>query len=86
MQEEDLNSFIYKSSTFEKSTSLEPIEDKRYKSNLAKSMNEPPQIHLFNLNEEEDRDKEAVIACMRKYAKLWKNLFNRYANSGFSAK
>jgi hypothetical protein len=38
------------------------------------------------LDEEEDRDREAVQSFMKKYAKLWKNLYYKYANSGFSAK
>ena len=40
----------------------------------------------MNLDEEEDRDKEAVNMFMKKYSKLWKNLFYKYCNSGFSAK
>jgi len=38
------------------------------------------------LAEEEDRDREAVEACLKKFAKLWRNLFSKYANSGFSSK
>lgn len=45
-----------------------------------------PQISLFDLDEEEDRDKEAVEMFMKKYAKLWKNLYYKYGNSGFSSK
>ena len=45
-----------------------------------------PQIKLIDLNEEEERDNEAVILFMKKYAKLWRNLFHKYANSGFSSK
>ncbi len=41
---------------------------------------------LLDLNEEEERDKEAANAIMKKYSKLWKNLFYKYANSGFSSK
>ena len=45
-----------------------------------------PAIRLFNLDEEEERDREAVTVFMKKYAKLWRNLFYKYANSGFSVK
>ena len=45
-----------------------------------------PQLVLLDLELEEERDKEAVTAFMKKYAKLWKNLFSKYANSGYSAK
>jgi hypothetical protein len=29
---------------------------------------------------------EAVKMCMKKYHKLWKNLFSKYANTGFTTK
>lgn len=45
-----------------------------------------PEIGLVDLAEEEDRDKDAVEACMKKFAKLFRNLFTKYANSGFSSK
>ena len=45
-----------------------------------------PEIKLLNLDEEEDRDKEAMLLIMKKYAKLWKNLYYKYSNSGFSSK
>ena len=38
------------------------------------------------MNEEEERDKEAVNYFMKKYAKIWRNLFHKYANSCFSSK
>jgi len=41
---------------------------------------------LINLDEEEDRDKEAINMMMKKYAKLWKNLYYKYSNSGFNSK
>ena len=44
------------------------------------------QIKLLNLDEEEDRDKEAMTLLMKKYTKLWKNLYYKYVNSGFSSK
>jgi hypothetical protein len=40
----------------------------------------------LDLNEEEGRDKEAVEEYLKKYAKLWKNLFYKYANCGYSSK
>ncbi len=45
-----------------------------------------PEIKLLNLDEEENRDKEAMIIMMRKYGKIWKNLYYKYSNSGFSSK
>jgi uncharacterized protein YcbX len=38
------------------------------------------------MEEEEERDKLGVSEFMKKYAKLWRNLFSKYANSGFSSK
>ncbi len=45
-----------------------------------------PEIKLLNLDEEENRDKDSMLAIMKKYAKLWKNLYYKYSNSGFSSK
>lgn len=45
-----------------------------------------PSIKLIELDDEEERDREAVGMFMKKYAKLWKNLYSKYSNSGFSAK
>jgi hypothetical protein len=45
-----------------------------------------PEIKLLNLEEEENRDKDGMLAIMKKYAKLWKNLYYKYSNSGFSSK
>lgn len=45
-----------------------------------------PNISLWDLDAEEDRDKEAVLYFMKKYGKLWRNLFYKYANSGYSSK
>jgi hypothetical protein len=45
-----------------------------------------PVIRLLDLEEEEERDKETVNEFMKKYSKLWRNLFYKYANSGFSSK
>ena len=45
-----------------------------------------PEIKLLNLDEEEDRDREAMTLIMKKYSKLWKNLYYKYSNSGFNSK
>jgi hypothetical protein len=45
-----------------------------------------PQVRILDLDEEEDRDREAVTTYMKKYAKLWRNLYYKYGNSGFSSK
>jgi hypothetical protein len=45
-----------------------------------------PEIELFDFQEEEQRDVEAIKIFMKKYSKLWKFYFNKYANIGFSAK
>jgi hypothetical protein len=33
---------------------------------------------VLDLDDEEDRDKEAVNEFMKRYAKLWRNLFAKY--------
>lgn len=45
-----------------------------------------PDIKLIILEEEEDRDREAMQLAMKKYSKLWKNLYYKYSNSGFNPK
>lgn len=45
-----------------------------------------PEIELFDFEEEEQREVVAIKLFMKKYAKLWKFYFNKYANIGFSAK
>jgi hypothetical protein len=40
-----------------------------------------PEISLFNFEEEEDWDVHAVKIFMKKYSRLWKFLYNKYANS-----
>ena len=37
------------------------------------------------LDEEEDRDRDTVLEYMRKYQKLWRNIFAKYANTGHKA-
>jgi hypothetical protein len=41
---------------------------------------------LVDLNQEEDRDREIIVAFMRRNAKIWKFLFGRYANQCYSSK
>jgi len=45
-----------------------------------------PPITLIDLGDEEDRDVEAIKIFMKKYSKLWRFMFKKYANLGFSAK
>ena len=55
---------------------------------LRRAMNKmiSQELKLLNLDEEEDRDKEAMNLVMKKYSKLWRNLYYKYSNSGFSSK
>ena len=39
-----------------------------------------PPIYLVELEEEEDRDVQAVKIFMKKYSKLWRYMFSKYAN------
>ena len=39
-----------------------------------------PPIYLIELEEEEDRDVQAVKIFMKKYSKLWRYMFSKYAN------
>lgn len=43
-----------------------------------------PEIELYDFAIEEERDVQAVQIFMKKYSKLWKFLYNKYANSCFS--
>ena len=43
-------------------------------------------IQLVDMNEEEDRDREILNQFMKKYAKIWKFMFQRYANQAYSIK
>ena len=45
-----------------------------------------PEIELFDFEEEEERDVDAIKIFMKKYSKLWRFYFNKYANMGFSGK
>lgn len=45
-----------------------------------------PPIELIDLEDEEDRDIEAIKIFMKKYSKLWRFMFKKYANLGFSVK
>jgi hypothetical protein len=37
---------------------------------------------VVDFSEEEDRDNEAIKEFMKRYAKLWRNIFAKYYNSG----
>ena len=41
---------------------------------------------MVDLREEEDRDREILNQLMKKYARIWKFLFGRYANQAYSIK
>ena len=43
-------------------------------------------IELYDFDEEEYRDQQGVILFVKKYSKLLKFLFKKYANSGYSIK
>jgi len=62
------------------------IFDEQLPLKLLEARNMEPELVLVDLQEEEDRDRDAVEACMRKFSKLFRNLFTKYANSGFSSK
>ena len=40
-------------------------------------------INIVDLDEEEDRDKEGANEFMKQYARLWRNIFAKYQDSGF---
>jgi hypothetical protein len=72
----DKDQLIFKDEGTEESEKMKKLMSKMVK----------PEIKLLNLDEEENRDKEAMIIMMRKYGKIWKNLYYKYSNSGFSSK
>lgn len=43
-------------------------------------------VAYINIDEEEDRDRDAINEFMRKYQKLWRNIFAKYQNQGYKAK
>ncbi|CAI2384566.1 unnamed protein product [Moneuplotes crassus] len=45
-----------------------------------------PEVNLFEYDAEEERDVNAVKTVAKKYTKLLKYLFSKYANSGYSVK
>lgn len=45
-----------------------------------------PEVILFEYDAEEQRDVDAVKIVAKKYSKLFKYLFSKYANSGYSVK
>lgn len=57
-------------------TSIEQVERRSFK---------PKAVTLIDLNEgEEDRDTKPINEVLRKYTRLWKNLFSKYQNIGFT--
>ena len=38
------------------------------------------QIKLVDIDQEEDRDKEMINQFMKKYAKIWKYMYQKYVN------
>ena len=44
------------------------------------------QIKLIDIDQEEDRDREMLDSFMKKYSKIWKYMFQRYHNQGYSTK
>lgn len=72
---DEIKSLIYKDGEFKR---------EKERGNFSKMI--LPDMKLADLDEEEERDKEAVILLMKKYSKLWRNLFSKYANSCFSTK
>ena len=45
-----------------------------------------PEVVLFDYDAEEQRDVDAIKIVVKKYSKLLKYLFTKYANSGYSVK
>eukprot|EP01022_Parablepharisma_sp_SALTPOND_P005532 TRINITY_DN1227_c0_g1_i1.p1 TRINITY_DN1227_c0_g1~~TRINITY_DN1227_c0_g1_i1.p1 ORF type:complete len:1400 (-),score=306.14 TRINITY_DN1227_c0_g1_i1:7123-11322(-) len=45
-----------------------------------------PEFELTNLEDEEDRDREAINLYMEKYKKLFRHLFKKYANTSILPK
>jgi len=43
--------------------------------------NRKPMV-IVDLEEEEDRDKEGITEFMKRYSKLWRNIFGKYQNTG----
>jgi hypothetical protein len=59
-------------------------EDPNARKKTRSEIQEP--IQLVDLNEEEDRDREILNQFMKKYGKIWKFMFQRYANQAYSNK
>jgi hypothetical protein len=45
-----------------------------------------PQITAVNMEDEEDRDRDAINELMKRYTKLWRNIFIKYQSEGFALK
>jgi len=39
------------------------------------------RIHWFEIEDEEEPEVEAILEVMKKFQKLWRNLFQKYANT-----
>ena len=44
------------------------------------------KLKLKDFDEEEDWDNEGLMLYVKKYQKLWRFLFGKYSNSGYSIK
>jgi len=54
------------------------------KMKIAEKRNGLPEIELFDLESEEDRDQHSIKIFLKKYSKLWKMLYYKYGNSCYS--
>lgn len=55
--------------------------ERRFQENL-----KAPEIELIDYDAEEQRDVDAIKIVTKKFSKLFKYLFDKYANSGYSVK
>jgi len=52
----------------------------------AAKFDQPKEVRLLDLEQEEERDKEIVNEYMRRHAKVWRYLFTRFSNQCYSSK
>lgn len=45
-----------------------------------------PLITAIDIEEEEDRDRDAINEIMKRFVKLWKNIFVKYQSERFALK
>ena len=43
-------------------------------------------VQWFDIDDEEDCDRDAFNFLLKKYTRLWRFLFSKYANAGFKVK